>query len=218
MIQQEFTELVGLKHIKVSFCNKTAEETRLFFQEKITNSISPSNKNRLASLACVLDELFTLGFCHLHVAFDQFASKNTCSWQYRSQVFTEADQAPGFIEELVIIDWDNELYMLLLERPLDNLPLCRCLANIIACEFNRSRGKAFPGLVLRSAAPFLFKVLSTAKKHYIMPLMDRASRPSYNRPHAGLVLFVSCVKKTIFSFIADVERRKLVILNMKVRF
>ena len=147
-IRKDFLNAAGLRNIKLSLGNKSVEETRQFLQEKIRNSTIASNKLRFTSLLCLLDELLIFGYRPLHVAFDEYVAK------------------------ISIIDVINDVrdkhYLLLLQRPLDNLNVCRCLDEIIESVTTETCDREFPSVSLCSAAPYLLKLLSTSRDRAIV--------------------------------------------------
>ena len=168
-IRKDFLNAAGLKNIKLSLSNKSVEETRQFLQEKIRNSTIASNKLRFTSLLCLLDELLIFGYRPLRVAFDEYIAKistvtfrSTKDRKYSRKLFRNTILSKTGLP-VVIIDIRDKHYLLLLQRPLDNFNVCRCLDEIIESVTTETCDREFPSVSLCSAAPYLLKLLSTSR-------------------------------------------------------
>ena len=173
-IRKDFLNAAGLRNIKLSLCNKSVEETRQFLQEKIRNYTIASNKLRFTSLLCLLDELLIFGYRSLHVAFDEYVAKistvtfrSTKDRQYSRKLFRNTILSKTGLP-VVIIDVRDKHYLLLLQRPLDNLNVCRCLDEIIESVTTETCDREIPSVSLCSAAPYLLKLLSTSRDRAIV--------------------------------------------------
>ena len=116
----------GLARLRISECNKTISEARENLQERIARSTSASNVSSYSSLLCLLDELTLKRCMPFHVTFDDYAAKledRNNNHSARVQFKDLLLQKNGL--PVVIISVKNEQYVLLIERAVDNIDLCK---------------------------------------------------------------------------------------------
>lgn len=173
---------------------------------------------RLRSLSCVLDELLVFGYMEFHVAFDHYSSKNTtlncaneknCKKEFKVLVLSKNGLPVSFL------DCGERQYLLLLERPLDNILLLRCLDDIINDSTGKAHETLFPNHTLCSSVPHLMKLLSTSRdKGVVIFLLSsifsaRALRIAFGfREH-----IVSKAVEDIQSFVEALENQEHCISN-----
>ncbi|KAJ7384370.1 hypothetical protein OS493_022483 [Desmophyllum pertusum] len=133
----------ALPLVRISECNKTITEARLALEEKMSRSISAAKVESYSSLLCLLDELPTRPCLPFHAAFEEYASK---------------DGLP-----VIIISAGNENYVLLIEKPIDNISLCKGINSLLeesTVETTRVEKESL--LFLAALFPMLKKLLSSA--------------------------------------------------------
>lgn len=156
----------GLARSCISECNKTISEARENLQERISRSTSASNVSSYSSLLCLLDELTLKRCMPLHVAFDEYAAKlektnknHSARVQFRDLLL----QKNGL--PVVIISVHNESYVLLIERAIDNIDLCRGIDFLLEESITETRDAGIQKqslLLLASLIPMLRKLLSSS--------------------------------------------------------
>lgn len=156
----------GLARSRISECNKTISEARENLQERISRSTSASNVSSYSSLLCLLDELTLKRCMPLHVAFDEYAAKlektnknHSARVQFRDLLL----QKNGL--PVVIISVHNESYVLLIERAIDNIDLCRGIDFLLEESITETRDAGIQKqslLLLASLIPMLRKLLSSS--------------------------------------------------------
>ncbi|CAB4001684.1 Hypothetical predicted protein, partial [Paramuricea clavata] len=214
-IQNEFNSAISLKHIRVSLCNRTVSETHAFLNEKILSTTSESSRVRLGSISCLLDELLVFGCMEFHVAFDHYSSKNTtlncanernCKKQFKVLVLSKSGLPVAFL------DCGEKQYLLLLERPLDNILLLQCLDDIIYDSTGKAHETLFPNHTLCSSVPHLMKLLSSSRDRAIVMFIlssifsARALRIAFGfREH-----IVNKAVEDIQSFVEELENQHFI--------
>lgn len=156
----------GLARSRISECNKTISEARENLQERMSRSTSASNVSSYSSLLCLLDELTLKRCMPLHVAFDEYAAKlektnknHSARVQFRDLLL----QKNGL--PVVIISVHNESYVLLIERAIDNIDLCRGIDFLLEESITETRDAGIQKqslLLLASLIPMLRKLLSSS--------------------------------------------------------
>ena len=157
----------GLPHIRISGCNKTVSEARADLEDKISRSISSAKVSSCESLLCLLDELTVKNCLPFHVAFDEYAAKleNNASAPIRNAKVQFRDlllQTNGL--PVIIISVRNDLYVFVLEKPVDNISLCKGIEFLLEGNLtDTSVGiQKHTLLLLSSLFPLLKKLLSSA--------------------------------------------------------
>ena len=159
----------GLPLVRISECNKTTSEARLGLEEKISRSISATKVESYSSLLCLLDELTVRPCLPFHAAFEEYASKvsslaknigdvRSARVRFRDLVLYK-DGLP-----VIITRAGNDSYVLL-EKPIDNISLCKGI-NFILGESTVETAKIGIEkqslLYLASLFPMMKKLLSSA--------------------------------------------------------
>ena len=157
----------GLPLVHISECNKTVSEARSALKERIFRSISASKVESYSSLLCLLDELTIRPCLPFHAAFEEYASKvasvaktsgdvKSARVQFRDLVL-QKDGLP-----VIITRAGNDMYVLLLEKPIDNISLCKGINSILEESIAETTKDTQSLLYLASLFPMMKKLLSSA--------------------------------------------------------
>ena len=150
--------------MRISECNKTVSEARSALKEKISRSISASKVESYSPLLCLLDELTIRPCLPFHAVFEEYASKvaktsgdvKSTRAQFRDLVL-QKDGLP-----VIITRAGNDMYVLLLEKPIDNISLCKGINSILEESIAETTKDTQSLLYLASLFPMMKKLLSSA--------------------------------------------------------
>ena len=125
--------------LRIPECNKTISEARENLQESISRSTTASDLSSYSSLLCLLDELTLKRCTPFHVAFDEYAAKLEERYNNHSarvQFKHLPLQKNGL--PVVITSVKNELYVLPIERAVDNIDLCKGIDFLLEESFTET--------------------------------------------------------------------------------
>lgn len=150
----------------ISECNKSIHEARLALIEKISRSTSASKVESYSSLLCLLDELTIRSCLPFHAAFEEYAA-NVASVAKTVDVKSARVQFRDLILQkdglpVIIIRAGNDYYVLLLEKPIDNISLCKGINSILEESTAETKKDKQSLLYLTSLFPMMKKLLSSA--------------------------------------------------------
>lgn len=126
----DFNCSFGLKNIRFSLCNKTADQRHAELKEAIEQSYECS-RERLIALYSLLDELVAFNCISYQEAFDQFAGKvppiackpdkKEARGQFKEKILSKNGLPVLFLNN------GGRTFILPLKLPLNNMSLCRSL-------------------------------------------------------------------------------------------
>ena len=159
----------GLSRLRISEYNKTISEARKNLLERLSRSTSASNVSSWSSLLCLLDELTLKRCMPFHVVFDEYVAKakvvektnndHCARMQFRDLLLRKTGLP------VVIPLVQNESYVLLIERPIDNIDLCKGIDFLLEESITETHDVGIQKqslLLLASIFPALKKLLSSS--------------------------------------------------------
>ena len=204
----------GLPHIWISGCNKTVSEARANLEDKISRSISSAKVSSYESLLCLLDELTVKNCLPFHVAFDEYAAKleNKASASIRNAKlqFRDLLQTNGL--PVNIISVRNDLYVLLLEKSVDNISLCKGIEFLLEGNLTDTSVDIQKHilLLLSSLFPMLKKLLSSAMDFAVVYfILSMLLSRTVMKMFLGISeSFASSIHAETLQFVQEVEERE----------
>lgn len=165
---QEFKKAVGLKHVSVSLCNTSAEQRHLTLEESIaTTTKSARDAQNILALSRLLDELIARSCMRFQEAFEEFAAitetidKVKARQQFKDRILSKHGLP------VIIVSNAGQMFVMLLEMPLNNIKLCCSLDRVLDAAREDSSCNSFPN-ALAASIPTLMKLMSNARDRAIL--------------------------------------------------
>lgn len=131
---KDFNESHNFKYVIISLCNKTADGRHSEFKKAMKESYELT-REQLIVLSCLLDELIANNCISFQETFDHYAGKipslafrpdkKEARWQFKEKILSKNGLPVLFLNN------GGRTFVMLLEMPLNNIPLCRNLDQVL---------------------------------------------------------------------------------------